>query len=146
MNSPRPRADYTPDFFAGNHRQLNYIPPSGGSPLPLTTPLTHYASQEISNHPRNSPRSDLRSGEKGRRQKGPGRENGGQEDSGQDHRQQSRPGRPPGRSEIFPANARPTREQIEQAAYFNYRTRAEKGLPGDSHSDWVAAERKLKTD
>ena len=45
-----------------------------------------------------------------------------------------------------PASARPTREQIEQAAYFNYRTRAEKGLPGDSHSDWVAAERKLKTD
>jgi hypothetical protein len=45
-----------------------------------------------------------------------------------------------------PASARPTREQIEQAAYFNYRTRAEKGLPGDPQSDWVAAERKLKAD
>ena len=48
--------------------------------------------------------------------------------------------------EVSLASARPTREQIEQAAYFNYRTRAEKGLPGDPHADWVAAERKLKTD
>jgi hypothetical protein len=34
-------------------------------------------------------------------------------------------------------------DAIAQAAYFNYRRRVEQGLPGDSHGDWLEAERYL---
>ncbi|MEO0018137.1 MAG: hypothetical protein RLZZ522_1420 [Verrucomicrobiota bacterium] len=47
---------------------------------------------------------------------------------------------------VPPASAtRPSREQIERAAYLNYRDRDQKGLAGDPHSDWTEAEAKLKT-
>lgn len=38
----------------------------------------------------------------------------------------------------------PSHDDIAKAAYLNYRSRKEKGLPGDSHGDWLDAERKLK--
>ena len=38
-----------------------------------------------------------------------------------------------------------TREQIDRAAYLNFRDRNEKGLAGDHHTDWIEAERTLKT-
>lgn len=34
-------------------------------------------------------------------------------------------------------------DQIARAAYLNYRRRVEQGLPGDSHGDWLEAERQL---
>lgn len=37
----------------------------------------------------------------------------------------------------------PGPDAIARAAYLNYRRRVELGLPGDSHSDWVEAERTL---
>jgi hypothetical protein len=37
----------------------------------------------------------------------------------------------------------PSREAVAHAAYLNYRRRVEKGLPGDSHGDWLEAERQL---
>lgn len=39
------------------------------------------------------------------------------------------------------ALARPSIDAIARAAYLNYRRRVEQGLPGDSHSDWLDAER-----
>ena len=38
---------------------------------------------------------------------------------------------------------RPPLDAIARAAYLNYRRRVEQGLPGDSHSDWLEAERHL---
>lgn len=38
----------------------------------------------------------------------------------------------------------PSHDDIAKAAYLNYRSRKEKGVPGDSHGDWLDAERKLK--
>jgi hypothetical protein len=38
-----------------------------------------------------------------------------------------------------PANLSP--DVIARAAYLNYRRRIEQGLPGDSHGDWLEAER-----
>jgi hypothetical protein len=37
-----------------------------------------------------------------------------------------------------------TSETVARAAYLNYRRRLEQGLPGDSHGDWLEAERQLK--
>jgi hypothetical protein len=44
-----------------------------------------------------------------------------------------------------PANSpvRPPLDAIARAAYLNYRRRVEQGLPGDSHGDWLEAERQL---
>lgn len=39
--------------------------------------------------------------------------------------------------------AKPTLEELTRAAYLNYRRRVELGLPGDSHGDWLEAERTL---
>jgi hypothetical protein len=39
--------------------------------------------------------------------------------------------------------AKPTPDAIARAAYLNYRRRVEQGLPGDSESDWLAAEKLL---
>jgi hypothetical protein len=39
--------------------------------------------------------------------------------------------------------AKPTPDAIARAAYLNYRRRVEQGLPGDSHGDWLAAEKQL---
>ena len=39
------------------------------------------------------------------------------------------------------AAARPSPDVIARAAYLNYRRRVEQGLPGDSHGDWLEAER-----
>ena len=36
-----------------------------------------------------------------------------------------------------------TSDMIAPAAYLIYRRRVEQGLPGDSHSDWLEAERQL---
>ncbi len=37
--------------------------------------------------------------------------------------------------------AKPSLDAVARAAYLNYRNRVEKGLPGDSHGDWLEAER-----
>ena len=37
--------------------------------------------------------------------------------------------------------AKPSPDVIARAAYLNYRRRIEQGLPGDSHADWLEAER-----
>jgi hypothetical protein len=42
-----------------------------------------------------------------------------------------------------PAVSKVTTEAIARAAYLNYRRRVENGLPGDSHGDWLEAERQL---
>lgn len=34
-------------------------------------------------------------------------------------------------------------DEVARAAYLNYRRRVEQGLPGDSHGDWLEAERRL---
>jgi len=36
---------------------------------------------------------------------------------------------------------KPSPDVIARAAYLNYRRRVEQGLPGDSHGDWLEAER-----
>lgn len=36
-----------------------------------------------------------------------------------------------------------TPDALARAAYLNYRRRVEQGLPGDSHGDWLEAERSL---
>jgi hypothetical protein len=41
------------------------------------------------------------------------------------------------------AAAKITTDMIARAAYLNYRRRVEQGLPGDSHRDWLEAERQL---
>ena len=41
------------------------------------------------------------------------------------------------------ATAKPAPDAIARAAYLNYRHRVEQGLPGDSHGDWLAAEKQL---
>lgn len=38
--------------------------------------------------------------------------------------------------------AKPSLDTIARAAYLNYRRRVEQGLPGNSHGDWLEAERK----
>ena len=42
------------------------------------------------------------------------------------------------------ASPSPSPDAIARAAYLNYRRRVELGLPGDSHSDWLEAERSLR--
>ena len=39
------------------------------------------------------------------------------------------------------APAKPSLDVVARAAYLNYRNRVEKDLPGDSHGDWLEAER-----
>jgi hypothetical protein len=39
------------------------------------------------------------------------------------------------------APAKPSLDAIARAAYLNYRRRVEQGLPGDSHGDWLEAEK-----
>lgn len=46
-------------------------------------------------------------------------------------------------SAATPAKPSPTPDAIARAAYLNYRSRVENGLPGDSHGDWLEAERQL---
>jgi hypothetical protein len=41
------------------------------------------------------------------------------------------------------AAAKPSLDAIARAAYLNYRRRVEQGLPGDSHGDWLEAERQF---
>ena len=41
------------------------------------------------------------------------------------------------------AKPKPSADAIARAAYLNYRRRVEQGLPGDSHGDWLEAERQL---
>lgn len=38
---------------------------------------------------------------------------------------------------------KPSFDEIARGAYLNYRSRIANGLPGDSHNDWLEAERKL---
>jgi hypothetical protein len=45
--------------------------------------------------------------------------------------------------EAKPAAPKVTADAIARAAYLNYRRRVEQGLPGDSRSDWLEAERQL---
>jgi hypothetical protein len=46
-------------------------------------------------------------------------------------------------SKTQPTAAATSREEIEKAAYLNYRSRKDRNLPGDAHTDWIEAERKL---
>lgn len=39
--------------------------------------------------------------------------------------------------------AKPSLDSVARAAYLNYRRRVEQGLPGDSHGDWLEAERQF---
>ena len=39
--------------------------------------------------------------------------------------------------------AKPSLDAVARAAYLNYRRRVEQGLPGDSHGDWLEAERQF---
>jgi len=41
------------------------------------------------------------------------------------------------------APVRPPLDAIARAAYLNYRRRVEQDLPGDSHGDWLEAEKQL---
>lgn len=41
------------------------------------------------------------------------------------------------------AVAKPSLDAVARAAYLNYRRRVEQGLPGDSHGDWLEAERQF---
>lgn len=41
------------------------------------------------------------------------------------------------------ATAKVSLDAIARAAYLNYRRRVEQGLMGDSHGDWLEAERRL---
>jgi len=41
------------------------------------------------------------------------------------------------------ATAKPSLDSVARAAYLNYRRRVEQGLPGDSHGDWLEAERQF---
>lgn len=41
------------------------------------------------------------------------------------------------------APVKPATDAVARAAYLNYRRRVEQGLPGDSHGDWLEAERQL---
>ncbi len=41
-------------------------------------------------------------------------------------------------------SAPPSPDAIAKGAYLNYRRRVEQGLPGDSHGDWIEAERQLR--
>ncbi|MES2437805.1 MAG: hypothetical protein V4584_01975 [Verrucomicrobiota bacterium] len=41
------------------------------------------------------------------------------------------------------AAAKPSLDDLARAAYLNYRRRVEQGLPGDSHADWLEAERQF---
>ena len=41
--------------------------------------------------------------------------------------------------------AKPSLDTIARAAYLNYRRRVESGLPGDSHGDWLEAERQISS-
>ncbi len=41
------------------------------------------------------------------------------------------------------AAAKPSLDAVARAAYLNYRRRVEQGLPGDSHGDWLEAERQF---
>ncbi len=41
------------------------------------------------------------------------------------------------------ATPKPSLDVIARAAYLNYRRRVEQGLPGDSHGDWLEAERQM---
>lgn len=41
------------------------------------------------------------------------------------------------------ATSKPSADTVARAAYLNYRKRVEQGLPGDSHTDWLEAERQL---
>ena len=38
----------------------------------------------------------------------------------------------------------PSPDLVARSAYLNYRRRVENGLPGDSHGDWLQAERQLR--
>lgn len=38
---------------------------------------------------------------------------------------------------------KPSLDAVARAAYLNYRRRVESGLPGDSHGDWLEAERQF---
>jgi hypothetical protein len=49
---------------------------------------------------------------------------------------------PPEKPAAKPAE-RPPLDAVARAAYLNYRRRVEQGLPGDSHGDWLQAERQL---
>lgn len=42
--------------------------------------------------------------------------------------------------------ATPSIDSVARSAYLNYRRRVENGLPGDSHGDWLEAERQLRED
>jgi hypothetical protein len=39
--------------------------------------------------------------------------------------------------------SKPSLDTVARAAYLNYRRRVENGLPGDSHGDWLDAERRF---
>jgi len=41
------------------------------------------------------------------------------------------------------APPKPSLDVVARAAYLNYRRRVEQGLPGDSHGDWLEAERQM---
>ena len=41
------------------------------------------------------------------------------------------------------AVAKPSLDAVARAAYLNYRRRVEQGLPGDSRTDWLEAERQF---
>ncbi|MEO5914686.1 MAG: hypothetical protein ABIS50_10665 [Luteolibacter sp.] len=41
------------------------------------------------------------------------------------------------------ASPKPSLDSVARAAYLNYRRRVEQGLPGDSHGDWLEAERQF---
>lgn len=41
------------------------------------------------------------------------------------------------------ASTKPSLDVIARAAYLNYRRRVEQGLPGDSHGDWLEAEKQM---
>lgn len=43
-----------------------------------------------------------------------------------------------------PKKSAPSIDSVARSAYLNYRRRVENGLPGDSHGDWLEAERQLR--
>ena len=133
MNSRRPWATIRGSNRAGNHRKARLFSRLAPAVLLFSTLNlpTHHGHQKNCKEDHGTPARRTREGRRPGREKNreKGRQKGGRRES---------------RAEATAAQSRPAKpspDVIARAAYLNYRRRVEQGLPGDSHGDWLEAER-----
>lgn len=153
MNSRRPRPHYTPDFFTGNQNKRGYLRVGGFAARNKELPTTQIMAAKKPTPPpsdapapaaKKAPAKKAAAKPAAAKKAAPAKAEAPAPTEAPAKKSAPKKSAATVQPQAPQVSAAPSHDDIAKAAYLNYRSRKEQGLPGDQHGDWLAAERKLK--